>query len=61
MKKQFSPAEKAKVAKAALSETKTVAQIASTYEVHPTQVKAWKKIADEGLVGLFSDKRSKDA
>jgi transposase-like protein len=36
-----------------LKEEKTLAQIASAYEVHPTQLKTWRKIALEGLPSLF--------
>ena len=57
MKKQFSPREKAEVALVALKETETIAQISSTYQVHPTQIGLWKKQAKEGLTELFSDKR----
>ena len=42
-RKQFSGAFKAKVALEALREQKTIAQIASQYQVHPTQVARWKK------------------
>ena len=60
MKKQFSPREKAEVALAALKETETMAQISSTYQVHPTQIGLWKKQAKDGLTEMFSDKRKKD-
>jgi transposase len=35
-----------------LKEEKTLAQIASEYEVHPTQLKNWRATALEGLPGL---------
>lgn len=60
MRKQFTPNQKATVALAALTGTQTVNQIASTHEVHPTQIKQWKEIAKTGLPGLFTDKRAKD-
>ena len=28
-------------------------------KVHPTQIKRWKKIAAEGMIELFTDKREK--
>jgi putative transposase len=42
-RKQYSAAFKAKVVLEALKEEKTVAQIASDYEIHPTMVNAWKR------------------
>lgn len=36
-----------------LKEEKTFAQIATEYEVHPTQLKNWRAIALEGLASLF--------
>ena len=61
MKRQFSPREKAEVALAALKGQQTIAQISSTYEVHPTQIGHWKNQAKEGLSEIFSDKRKKDS
>jgi len=39
-------------------EEKTIAQIASEYQVHPTQLKTWKTIAVDGLAGLFEKQDS---
>ncbi len=61
MRKQFSPQQKADVALAALSGDKTINQVATNHEIHPTQVKQWKEIAKTGLPQLFSDKRAKAA
>lgn len=60
MKKIFTPQQKAEVALAALTGQKTAGQIASIYEVHPTQIGFWKKTVQEGLPQLFSDKRKKE-
>lgn len=60
MRKVFTPKQKAEVALAALKGEQTTAQIASTYEVHPTQIAAWKKQALEGMTEVFSDKRKKE-
>lgn len=38
-----------------LKEEKTSGQIASQFEVHPTQVRHWKKQALEGLELIFSN------
>ncbi len=59
-RKQFSGAFKAKVALEALREQKTIAQIASQYQVHPTQVARWKKQALDGLAGCLEDERTKE-
>lgn len=53
MRKQYTAAFKAKVVQDLLKEEKTFAQIATEYEVHPTQLKNWRAVALEGLPGLF--------
>ncbi len=58
-RKQYSGAFKAKVALEALKEEKTIAQIASAYEVHPTMVHAWKREMLEKAAGIFEDGRKK--
>ena len=51
---------KAKVAFEAAIGEKTIAEIASIYEVHPNQVSAWKKEFLERLPEIFNDTSSKD-
>lgn len=58
-RKVFPPTLKAKVAFEAMRGEKTIAELASTYGVHPTQIKQWKSIAETGLPDLFTDKRRK--
>jgi transposase-like protein len=58
MRKQYTTAFKAKVVQELLKEEKTLAQIASEYEVHPTQLKNWRAIAVEGLASLFEKQDS---
>lgn len=60
MKKVFTPQQKAAVALEAIKGDKTVSQIASLYEVHPTQVQQWKKILRENVSAVFADKRRKE-
>lgn len=58
-RKVFPPTLKAKVGLEAVKANKTIAELASIYGVHPTQIKQWKIIVEAGLPDLFSDKRKK--
>lgn len=60
MKKVFTPQQKAAVALEAIKGDRTINQIASAYEVHPSQIQSWKKVAQENLSILFTDKRRKE-
>lgn len=53
-RKKHSPDFKAKVALEALKGLKTVNQIASETEVHPTQVTLWKKQLAEAIPSIFT-------
>lgn len=59
IRKTYSGKLKGKVAVEAVKEAKTVAELASQYEVHPTQIKAWKRHVLAHVEELFVDKRRK--
>lgn len=59
-RKSFSKAFKAKVAIEAIRGEKTINEIASIYEVHPTQIAQWKKLALENMPEVMGDGRSKE-
>jgi transposase len=43
----------------ALKEDKTISEIASEYQVHPAQIRKWRKTAKDFLPLLFKDKNNK--
>jgi len=59
IRKQYPPSLKAKVALEAIRGERTCAELASEYQVHPTQIKKWKKIVTEGIIELFTDRKKK--
>ncbi len=61
-RKTFTNKFKAKVAIEALKGTKTVAEVASEFEVHMTQVNSWKKKMLDSAADSFSrDLKNKQA
>jgi putative transposase len=59
-RRNHNAAFKAKVAMEAVKGDKTIAELASQYEVHPTQIAQWKKQLLESLPDIFSNSRQKD-
>lgn len=55
-----SAAFKAKAALSAIKGDKTIAELASEYEVHPTQITQWKKKLLESMPDIFSRSRQRD-
>ncbi len=61
-RKRYAAEFKAKVAREALKEEATIAEIAARFNIHPDQVSEWKKKAIEGLTNVFAGKADrKDA
>ena len=57
-KKQYSAAEKTKIALEAIKGDLTIAQISSKYGVHSTQISNWKQQAIEAMQNGFNSRRS---
>jgi len=60
MRKKYTGDLKAQIVMEMLKEEKTISQIASEYEVHPTQLNKWKSIVKESLPKILEDNRKKD-
>ena len=58
-RRNLGKAFKAKVAIEAIKGEKTINEIASVYEVHPNQVRQWKRQALEKLPDAMADGRKK--
>src|SRR6187397_1445410 len=55
-RRRFTAEFKAKVALEAIQGHRTVAELASKHELHPTQIAAWKREAIGKLAKVFDDK-----
>jgi transposase len=55
-RRRFSAEFKAKVALEAIKGHETVAELATRYGLHPTQITAWKREAVEKLAQVFDEK-----
>jgi transposase-like protein len=51
---------KARVALEAAKQTKTVAELAKAFQVHPVQISQWKKQLLDGVESLFRDGRRRE-
>ena len=61
IRRRHSASFKAKVALEAIKEEKTISQLASEYEVHPNQIRQWKKRLLTEAADIFSSRREKEA
>jgi putative transposase len=61
VKRKRHPASfKAKVALEAAKQTRTIAELAKAYQVHPVQISQWKKQLLDGVDSLFRDGRRRE-
>jgi len=59
-RRKFDGPFKAKVALAAVKADRTMAELASEFGVHPTQITKWKRQLLDGLPGIFSQGHGQD-
>jgi len=57
MRKSYSVDFKARIALEAIQGEKTLSRMGLQYEVHPNQIRAWKKKLLAGMSVIFADKR----
>ncbi|WP_165224402.1 transposase [Aquisphaera insulae] len=60
VRKRYSAAFKSKVALEAAKQQKTVSDLAKEHQVHPVQIRLWKKQLLDGLEGLFEPVSASD-
>jgi transposase-like protein len=59
-RKRHPAAFKARVALEAAKQSRTLAELAKAYQVHPVQISQWKKQLLDGAESLFRDGRRRD-
>jgi transposase-like protein len=61
VRRNHSPAFKAKVALAAIKGEKTLADLAQQFDVHPNQITQWRSQLLDGAAGVFGSEAKSDA
>jgi transposase len=56
-RRKFTAAQKSKIALSAIKGELTIAEIASKYSIHPTQINKWKKLALSHIPEAFTGKQ----
>ena len=59
-RRKFGPEIKKKIAIEAIREQRSINEIASSYEVHPAQVRKWKKDLIDAAIQIFEDPRKRE-
>jgi putative transposase len=59
-RKRHSAAFKARVALEAAKQTRTLAELARAFQIHPVQISQWKKQLLDGVESLFGDSRRRE-
>ena len=59
-RKRYPAAFKARVALEAAKQTRTLAELSGTFQVHSVQISKWKKPLLDGIESLFRDGRRRD-
>ena len=59
-KKRHAAGFKARVALEAAKQTKTLAELSQTFQVHSVRISQWKKQLLDGIESLFSDGRRRE-
>ena len=60
-RRKFSAEFKSRIALEALKGEKTLAQLASEFEVHPNQITQWKRQLVESMPDVFGKRREREA
>jgi putative transposase len=59
-RKRYFAAFKARVALEAAKQTRTLAELSKSFQVHPVQISQWKRQLLDGVESLFRDGRNRD-